>query len=364
MRSLDSAQAQLGDNSLADSLTNTDVDIFRPTIKPQKVFAVVGHVRYLPEYAEPDNGLYVWSYTVRFANFGDLPIKLLGQKWLIRDADGKTQDVLAAGVGGLQLTLEPGDTYAYESGVPLSTPRGDMTGAFGFRTTDGAPFIIENRRFELQATEDLSSRIKSQHLSLGIKKDVSAFASHLTQYKNKVDQNHDIELRISRLKNISLTGRRQIIRYLLHIFPFNQNKEILIPFHKLAWGLPSIRAHNICITHSPRSQKLDFVIKWWRAREDIDFLESYDLTGDPTIEPNLTSIRLLAAYEALQKIDLSDPEMPNIDRLRLAARLVSTYQRLQKQNLQGVQIGSTPQLRLAHRILKANQRHKRSDKNH
>jgi ApaG protein len=285
---------------LADSLINTDVDIFRPNIKPQKVFAVVGHIRYLPEYAEPDNGLYVWSYTVRFANFGDQPIKLLGQKWLIRDGNGKTHDVLAASVGGLQLTLEPGDTYTYESGVPLSTPRGDMTGAFGFRTTDGAPFIIENRRFELQATEDLSSRAKSQHLSLGIKKDVSAFASYLTQYRNEVDQNHDTELRISGLKNISLTGRRQIIRYLLHIFLFNQNKEIVVPFHKLARGLPNIPTRDFFITHSPRSQKLDIVIKWWRDREDIEFLESYDLTGDTTIEPNLTSIRLLAAYEALQ----------------------------------------------------------------
>ena len=74
MRSLDSAQTQPGDNSLVDSLTNTDVNIFRPTIKPQNVFAVIGHVQYLPEYAEPENGLYVWSYTVRFSNFGDLPI--------------------------------------------------------------------------------------------------------------------------------------------------------------------------------------------------------------------------------------------------------------------------------------------------
>ena len=61
----------------------------------------------------------------------------MGRKWLIRDGEGKIQDVLAASVGGRQLILEPGDTYAYESGVPLSTPRGDMTGAFGFRTLTG-----------------------------------------------------------------------------------------------------------------------------------------------------------------------------------------------------------------------------------
>ena len=363
MRSLDSAQAQLGDNSLADSLTNTDVDIFRPTIKPQKVFAVVGHVRYLPEYAEPDNGLYVWSYTVRFANFGDLPIKLLGQKWLIRDADGKTQDVLAAGVGGLQLTLDPGDTYAYESGVPLSTPRGDMTGAFGFRTANGTPVIIETRRFELQAPENLPPHISPSRLSFDNEQDVSAFALHLKQYRNEIGHDRPAELRISHLKEISSTGRRTIMRYLLSDFPFNQSKETLIPFRKLARRLPNISARDIIISHTAQSHELDIVIKWWRGSEDIEFLQTYDISRDTTIEPNLTGIRLLAAYEALQRIDLSDPALPNNDRLRIASRLVGTYQRLQKQNLQGLKLGSTPQLRLAQRILKADQRLKRPDKN-
>lgn len=337
--------------------------IFRPTIKPQEVFAVVGLVQYLPEYSEPETGLFVWSYTVRFANFGDQPIQLLGQKWLLRDEGGNVRKVMIASVGGLQPTLQPGDTYAYESGVPLPTPRGDMTGAFGFCTANDAPSIIETRHFELQAPEAISARIKQPHLSLDNTQDVSAFASHLTQYKNDVYQNRDTELRISNLKNISLAGRHRIIRYLLHIFHFNQNKKTVVAFRKLARGLPSIAACEIFITNAPRSHKLDIVIKWWRHREDIDFLRTYDIGNNTSAEPNLTQIRLLAAYEALQKIDLSDPTLTNSDRLRLASRLVGTYQRLQKQNLQGVEIGSTPQLRLAHRILKASQRLKRPDKN-
>jgi ApaG protein len=337
-------------------LTNTDVVIFRPTVKPQEVFAVVAHVQYLPEYTEPETGLFVWSYTVRFANFGDQPIQLLGQKWLIRDGEGNVHHVTAASVGGLQPILQPGDIYVYESGIPLPTPRGDMTGAFGFRTANNAPFIIETRQFELKAPEDLLARIKQPHLSLDNKQDVSAFASHLTQYQNDADQSRDTELRISNLRNISLTGRRQIIRYLLRDFPFDQSKEALIPFRKLARGLPNISMRDIFITNTPRSHKLDIVIKWWRDRENIEFLQSYDIGRDTTIKPNLTGVRLLAAYEVLQKIDLSDPALTDTDRLRLAARLIGTYQRLQKQNLQGVQLGSTPQLRLAHRIVKANQR--------
>jgi ApaG protein len=354
MRSLDSAQAQLGDHSLADSLTNTDVDIFRPTIKPQEVFAVAGHVQYLPEYADPESGLFVWSYTVRFANLGGQAVQLIGRKWLIRDGDGKVQDVLAASVGGQQPTLQPGDTYAYESGVPLSTPRGDMIGAFGFRRANGTPLIIETRRFELPAPEHLPPRISSPPLSFDNEQEVSAFASHLTQYRNEIAHDRPAELRISHLKEISSTGRRHIIHYLLRDFPFNQSKETLIPFRKLARGLPNISARDIFISHTAQSHELDIVIKWWRDPDDIEFLETYKLTVDMTTEPNLTGARLHTAYEILQKIDLSDPALPDTDRVRFAARLVGTYQRLQKQ--EGVHIGSTPQLRLALRILKAHQR--------
>jgi ApaG protein len=364
MRSLHSAHTQPGTHSLADSSTNTDVVIFRPAIKPQDVFVAVSHIQYLPDYAEPETGLFVWSYTVRFSNLGDQPVQLIGRKWLIRDGKGKTQDVLAASVGGRQPILEPGDTFAYESGVPLSTPHGEMIGTFGFRTTNGTALIIETRRFELQAPENLLPPISPPWPSFDNERDVSAFASHLTQYRNEIAHDRPAELRISHLKEISTTGRRHIIRYLLRDFPFNQSKETLIPFRKLAQGLPNISARDIFISRTSRSQKLDIVIKWWPNPDDIEFLESYPLAIDATTEPNLTGVRLLAAYEVLQKIDLSDPALTDTDRLRLAGRLVATYQRLQKQNLQDVQLGSTPQLRLAHRIVKAHQRRlKRAAKN-
>jgi len=73
------------------------------------------------------------------------------------------------------------------------------------------------------------------------------------------------------------------------------------------------------------------------------------------VEPDLTGVRLLAAYGHLQKIDLSDPTLPEPDRLRLAARLAQTYERLRKRP-EGEKLGSTPQLRQAYRMLKASQR--------
>ena len=273
MKRLHSAQSQPGDQLPAASATYTDVDIFRPTINPQEVFAVAGDAQNLPEYAEPETNLFVWSYTVRFANLGGQPVQLIGRKWLIRDGKGKVQNVLAASVGGLQPTLQPGDIYAYESGVPLSTSRGDMIGAFGFRRANGTLFIIETRRFELPAPENLPPRISTPPTSFDNEQDVSIFASHLKQYRNEIAHDRPAELRISHLKEMSSTGHRHIIRYLLRDFLFNQSKKTLIPFRKLARGLPNISARDIFISRPSQSQKLDIVIKWWPDPDDIEFLE-------------------------------------------------------------------------------------------
>jgi ApaG protein len=348
-------EGQISESSAAADSLAGDVTVFRPTGKPQEVFAVAGQVRYLSEYAEPDAGLFVWSYIVRFSNLSEQPVQLVGRKWLIRDGEGKPQDVLAASVGGQQPKLRPGDSYTYESGVPLLTPDGDMTGAFGFRTADRRPFIIETRRFELHAPGSTASRRRVRRPRLDDEHDVSVFAAYLRKYQNDIDHELDAELRIADLEGLSSAAHREIIRYLLRYFPFNQ-KDTPIPFRKLKSGLPSIAARDLFIVRNPVSQLLDIIIKWWPGPDDIEFLDIYDIIGDMPNEPNLTGVRLLAAYEHLQKLDLSDSALTETDRLRLAARLVRTYQRLQKQNLEGVELGSTPQLRLAHRMLKASQR--------
>src|SRR3546814_5533239 len=64
------------------------------------------------------------SYQVRIENTGGETVQLLNRHWRITDSMGRVQEVHGAGVVGEQPTLEPGETFEYTSGTPLSTPSG------------------------------------------------------------------------------------------------------------------------------------------------------------------------------------------------------------------------------------------------
>jgi len=50
---------------------------------------------YLDDQSDPDEGQYLWSYTVTIENNGPEPVQLLSRYWHITDAAGHSQEVLA-----------------------------------------------------------------------------------------------------------------------------------------------------------------------------------------------------------------------------------------------------------------------------
>jgi ApaG protein len=85
---------------------------------------------YLVDQSEPQNGHYVWAYRVSIENTGRHTVQLRKRTWLITDGQGRTQRVHGEGVVGEQPVLEPGESFEYTSGTPLSTPSGFMRGAY------------------------------------------------------------------------------------------------------------------------------------------------------------------------------------------------------------------------------------------
>ncbi|MCY3827537.1 MAG: Co2+/Mg2+ efflux protein ApaG, partial [Rhodospirillaceae bacterium] len=75
---------------------------------------------YLEEQSEPDDNRYVWAYTVRISNEGDDRVQLLNRHWRITDSAGQQQEVRGPGVVGEQPVLEPGQSFEYTSGCPLT----------------------------------------------------------------------------------------------------------------------------------------------------------------------------------------------------------------------------------------------------
>lgn len=108
-------------------------------------------VSYLAEQSEPGRGRWFWSYHIRLENGGRRSVQLLTRHWIITDARGEVQEVRGDGVVGDQPILEPGGSYDYVSGCPLTTASGMMEGSYGMADESGALFDIAIPRFPLLA---------------------------------------------------------------------------------------------------------------------------------------------------------------------------------------------------------------------
>ncbi|TIO85093.1 MAG: ApaG domain, partial [Mesorhizobium sp.] len=62
---------------------------------------------------------------------------------------GRVEEVRGEGVVGDQPELNPGDSYQYTSGCPLSTPSGIMVGRYTMRNGRGETFDVAIPAFSL-----------------------------------------------------------------------------------------------------------------------------------------------------------------------------------------------------------------------
>ncbi|MEO6518132.1 MAG: Co2+/Mg2+ efflux protein ApaG [Pseudoxanthomonas sp.] len=96
--------------------------------------------RFLEEQSAPEEGRFVFSYTIRIQNRGTVSARLLDRHWVITDANNKIQEVRGEGVIGEQPWLRPGDHFEYTSGTVLETAQGTMRGSYGMLADDGTSF--------------------------------------------------------------------------------------------------------------------------------------------------------------------------------------------------------------------------------
>lgn len=107
--------------------------------------------RHLPENSRPQQGVWVFQYTVRITNQGSQTVQLLSRHWIITDALERVREVKGAGVVGQQPVLAPGESFKYSSWCPLETPAGSMRGTYQMVTENGEPFDVQIAPFALKA---------------------------------------------------------------------------------------------------------------------------------------------------------------------------------------------------------------------
>ena len=122
-----------------------------PYVEETRGVIVRVSVNYLPEQSQPQDGRWFWAYHIRIENHGDMAVQLLTRRWEIRDARNVLHLVEGEGVVGEQPVINPGGSYDYVSGCPLTTSTGSMVGTYQMIGEDGSRFDIAIPKFDLRA---------------------------------------------------------------------------------------------------------------------------------------------------------------------------------------------------------------------
>ncbi len=110
---------------------------------------------FIAAQSSPDEGRYVFAYTITITNAGEIPAKLLQRHWLITDSNGNIQEVRGDGVIGEHPYLKPGEFFRYTSGAIIATPVGTMQGDYTMHSDDGDNFLADVPRFTLSIPRTL-----------------------------------------------------------------------------------------------------------------------------------------------------------------------------------------------------------------
>ncbi len=114
--------------------------------------------RFLMAQSAPEQGLYVFAYTIKITNSGEVAAQLVSRTWNVNDANGHTEKIKGLGVVGQQPVLQPGQAFEYTSGTRLMTPTGTMHGSFFCVAEDGEKFDVDIPMFVLDALSTDGSR--------------------------------------------------------------------------------------------------------------------------------------------------------------------------------------------------------------
>ncbi|HQX91202.1 MAG TPA: Co2+/Mg2+ efflux protein ApaG [Thermomonas sp.] len=118
-------------------------------------FDIAVNAHFLDDQSVPEEGRFVFAYTIQIRNQGKQPARLLGRHWLITDGNGRVREVVGEGVVGEQPWLRPGEGFEYTSGAVLETDIGTMRGSYDMLADDGTRFAAPIPAFILSIPRTL-----------------------------------------------------------------------------------------------------------------------------------------------------------------------------------------------------------------
>ena len=105
---------------------------------------------YQPEYSNPGQFHFVFTYRISIENRSEETIQLISRHWDIADATFPNREVDGEGVVGKQPILHPGQSHQYVSGCNWRSGMGKMKGHYRMEeVSDGTQFDVEIPEFSM-----------------------------------------------------------------------------------------------------------------------------------------------------------------------------------------------------------------------
>ena len=94
---------------------------------------------------------FVFAYYIRIENNSGREVQLLKRRWLIKEVNGRVQEVEGDGVVGKRPIIAPGGRHEYNSFCVLATFEGSMEGSYLMQRDDGERIRVTIPLFNLRA---------------------------------------------------------------------------------------------------------------------------------------------------------------------------------------------------------------------
>lgn len=113
----------------------------------------IDKVVYMPTLDAPEDRPHPFVYFITIKNDGELPVTIMGRKWIVAEKTGKRTVLEGDGVVGKKPRIEPGETFSYNSYHVISEDA-SAEGAFIGVTDDGTAVGVRIPQFQMAIPRD------------------------------------------------------------------------------------------------------------------------------------------------------------------------------------------------------------------
>lgn len=128
--------------------------------EPAGLRVTVDKVDYRPDAETPSDRPHCFIYYITIHNDTEEPVTIRGRKWVVTNDQGRVTAIEGDGVVGQTPTIEPGNSFSYNSYHLLDTNFAAAEGSYLGLSASGQHVLVRIPRFEMRVPPILRSHRK------------------------------------------------------------------------------------------------------------------------------------------------------------------------------------------------------------